>query len=166
MRSKVIVVEGPDGSGKSTLASQLGKHYGWPVIHDGGPINSREEFLVRVEEKGYFLNTSIIYDRCCYISELIYGQEPYSTRKELDFFLEKVQPVLVFCSLDASKEMVANMLLTKPNKTQEWIDQIKLNHPEITRKYWQLFNSLTNFRYNWKYASMIGLTTRIDSCVG
>jgi hypothetical protein len=169
--NKIFVIEGPDGGGKSTLAKTLGHYYNIPILHDGGPIHSRQEFLSRIEEKKYFrLDTSIVYDRCCFISELIYGSlhghEPFSSREELDFFLNDVKPVLILCSLDSSKEMLDKILLeTKPHKPLGWTIQIKRNHPLIVKKYWTLFQSLEHLKFNWEHDNFTDLVTRINECV-
>jgi thymidylate kinase len=169
MNNKIIIVEGPDGSGKSTLAEKLGDHFKWPVIHNGGPLASRSEFLKRRELQEWLrTDRPVIYDRISYISELVYAplhnHEPFVSKLELDVYIEKLQPIIIFCSLHTSEEMVAAMLKNpKPHKSAEFGKQVADNHAEITRRYHEVMSRIYPpvFNFNWKYDIIENLILQI-----
>jgi cytidylate kinase len=163
--NKIIVIEGPDGAGKSTLAKNLGEHFKWPIVHGGGPLTNRHEFLDRARTKGW--NTPEvprIFDRVSYISERVYAKEPLVSSLELNIWLSKVKPVLIFCCLTSSAEMVRHIFAgPKAHKTIEHLEEVKKNHAEITRKYRFIMAPLYPINYDWEKCDFRNLLTQINN---
>ena len=82
MAVKRIIIEGPDNAGKSTLAKKLSDILGWEIQHSGGPCNSMDDVIERMDRVKSSHKT--IWDRVPCISEQIYGpilrHVPYSAR--------------------------------------------------------------------------------------
>lgn len=168
--NKIIVIEGPDGAGKSTLAAALSEYFKWPIIHDGGPLTSRQDFLNRIKAKGWDNPEPKICDRICYISELIYAplhcHEPFVSSLELNNWIDRMKPVIVYCTLDSSKEMVERILMIpKAYKTPEFTAQVVKEHPEITRRYNLVMKELQHTKFNWKKDDLRNLCRHITEQV-
>lgn len=161
--NKFIVVEGPDGAGKSTLAAKLQEHFKWPIVHGGGPLTSRLDFLDRARTKGWNDPYPKILDRVSYISERIYAKEPLVSSLETNTWIHRIKPVIIFCCLETSPEMIRQMLLSpKPHKSIDHIEMVKAEHAEITRKYRFLMGSITHTTFNWVKSDFRNLITQIN----
>lgn len=161
--NQIIVVEGPDGAGKSTLATLLQEHFKWPIVHGGGPLSNRLDFLGRVRTKGWNDLFPKILDRVSYISELVYAKEPLVSPNELNTWVRNIRPVLIFCCLETSEEMVERISDNfKAHKTLEQLEKVKKEHPEITRKYKAVMSPLYPINYNWVKSDFRNLITRIN----
>lgn len=163
----MIVIEGPDGSGKSTLASQLAKHYQTLFIHGGGPLKDRDDFVTRCRDKGWLGTKHLyIFDRVSYISEPVYawlaGREPLVSIDELHFWIAKVKPVIIFCCLDTSAQMLAGMSLYKDHKTPEHISKVIKEHLTITARYKEIMSQTSHLNFNYNKDDIRNLITEIN----
>jgi hypothetical protein len=160
--NKIIVVEGPDGAGKSTLCKNLQEHFKWPIIHGGGPLTSRNDFLDRNRTKGWNDLESKICDRVSYISERVYAKNPLVSSLETNLWVGRVKPVIIFCCLDTSEEMLEKMTLSfKAHKSAD-MEMIKKEHPEIVRKYKVVMSTLRHAYFNWNRHDIRNLITQIN----
>lgn len=169
--SKVIVIEGPDGAGKSTLAQDLSDYFQWPIIHTGGPIRSRSEFLKKVVTYNLMSpEAPVIYDRIPYISDQIYapiaGHKSATSGSELNYMLERIRPVIVYCALTDNESMSRRISIEhKEHKTYEHLNQIQANHNEIVQRYYQLFSNLHYshvLHFNWMKDDIRNLMQEIN----
>lgn len=164
--NKIIVVEGPDGAGKSTLCENLQEHFKWPVVHGGGPLTSRHDFLDRNRTKGWSDLEPKICDRVSYISERVYAKDPLISSFELQVWLNKVKPVIIFACLETSEAMVERISKnTKAHKTQFQLDWVKEHHVEIVRKYKFVMGGLQHINHNWLRADFRNLLYRINELI-
>lgn len=176
MKPTMVILEGPDGGGKSTLATLLSTALGFPVIHTGGPLESREEFNSRVEE--FSLNApkhNMILDRTPYISELVYphlaNRVPFCSIEELKNVISFVDPIIIYCRLSSSFRMREKMtLVPKVYKTPEYKNKVLTNHLFLTDRYDNLMESLGEdvIWYDWeeeKTEILVGqIRRRIKQC--
>lgn len=164
--SKMIILEGPDGAGKSTLATSLSNSLGWRLIHGGGPLADRAEFLARVQEKGFLIPNSVIFDRTSYVSELVYailaGRQPVCSFLELETMLLKIRPILIYCRRASAKAMLQSVSSgPKAHKSPEFLEQVKREHPRIVKRYDEIFHAL--FLGIKKYPGLQGYDWKTDS---
>lgn len=175
----VLVVEGPDGAGKSTLAERLSDHYRYPIVHTGGPLESRREYEERLIEKEILKARYVIFDRVPMISELVYyplqKRGPFITIEEGLRDLRAARPVLIYCRLSSSEKMVSRILKTKKShKTPEYLKKVQQEHRLIVASYDTLMLHVpqeTLLRYDWERDSFDFLVQAINarmepSCVG
>lgn len=161
--NKFIVVEGPDGAGKSTLALSLQSHYKWPIVHGGGPLTSRHDFLDRNRTKGWNELEPKICDRVSYISERVYAKEPLVSSLETNVWVSRVKPVIIFCCLDTSDIMLNNMSLkSKAHKSAEHMEMVRKEHPEIVRRYKLVMAPIQHAYFNWARDDLRNLITLIN----
>jgi len=114
---RMVIVEGPDGSGKTTLTGQLSEDLGLPVLrHETlssteGPTDPAA--LVKWWRERISKDTPGIYDRCFFISELMYQMVqrgrpltvlgPQMADGIHDLWV--ADPILIFCMTDWETEM-------------------------------------------------------------
>jgi hypothetical protein len=67
----MFIIEGPDGSGKTTLAKKIAAGFGVQIFHAGGPPESHDELLSRVQFQ--YERFGSILDRASIITERVYG---------------------------------------------------------------------------------------------
>lgn len=164
--NKFIVVEGPDGAGKSILCKSLQEHFKWPIVHGGGPLTSRHDFLDRNRTKGWSELEPKICDRVSYISERVYAKDPLVSSFETQVWLNKIKPIVIFCCLERSEDMVVRISnVSKPHKSAEQLERVKQDHAEITRKYKFVMGGITHIHYNWLKADFRNLLYRINEVI-
>ena len=156
----IIAIEGPDGSGKTTLLSALIK---LPVIrdfdvwHSGGPVLGPADYINRMN----FVKShaDLVVDRLPSLSEVVYcsamGRPFPLPATEMWHELITLNPIIVYCSLFSSSEMLELMLANKPHKSATYYDQLRQNHSKVCEKYRTLINEASNaglfvVRANWK----------------
>jgi hypothetical protein len=161
--NRLIVVEGPDGAGKSILTQMLSEHFKWPVVHGGGPLTSRNEFLERNKAKGWNDPSPKILDRVSYISERVYATDPLVSSLELYMWIQRMKPVVIFCCLDTSEEMVEQISSSpKAHKSLQQLQLVKDTHPGIVAKYKIVMTPLIRIDYNWKRDDFRNLVSQIQ----
>ena len=98
----MFIVEGPDGSGKTTLANKIAKGFNAKIFHAGGPPESREDILERIEFQ--FKQFGSILDRASLITEHVYGPvlrgrsvlEPDEYKRLIQRYVDRGW-VLIYC---------------------------------------------------------------------
>lgn len=172
------MLEGPDGAGKSTLAAELAKTYGLNLVHTGGPLKDRKAFEDREAHLDLLNNLELrIYDRVPYISDLVYAflecRDPVVTTTDVSRFIEQVRPVIIYCRLTSSAEMLDSISMEKKaHKSPEHMEKVIRSHPALVASYDKVMHDLPlRYRacvlhYNWKKSSLASLKFSLDSLLG
>lgn len=155
----MIILEGPEGAGKSTFGQQLSKARSMPLVHTGGPIESKRELLERLDNLDIMRKPRKIFDRIPLISELVYaplqGREPFITRSASVGILKGINPTIYYCRLDSQEDMFNLMLQNKPHKTVEWMEKVQADFGQVIESYDSLMDhlrlqGLRVIHYNWR----------------
>lgn len=170
MQVTTIIIEGPDGAGKSTLAKELQSVFGFPIVHTGGPLNSRAEFESRVEDlKLLAPEFSSIFDRTPFISDQVYAllsdRLPFVTMEDLKFMIDKVDPIIIYCRLSSSYKMRQHIdRSVKTHKSPEYMKKVIANHPFITDQYDLLMDKIGEdvLWHDWGMETLPDLVAQIS----
>lgn len=164
-----VILEGPDGAGKSTLAKFLSELLGLPVIHTGGPPDSKTALEAKLE----LCRQHGLFDRVPMISDPIYStiaaRPLYIPRHELMEELARMNPVVVYCR-GKTRRMWENISQErKAHKSPDHLKQVMVEYSQVVDLYDEFFKSpprgLQVLRYNWEEQTPHGLARRIFSCV-
>lgn len=171
---KPIILEGPDGAGKSTLRDRLAKDLRRTPVHTGGPTSGREDLEKRMRDMLTHDPSKVIFDRVSPISDSIYrqadGREQVMNVADQHEFLRQFGPVVIFCRLRSSAEMVEHISREeKEHKSGDYLRLVIERHQTITDLYDQTMNLLRRMHipvitYNWKLDRYSDLL-RTLSCV-
>lgn len=155
----MIILEGPEGAGKSTFGLKLSKDRRMPLVHTGGPINSKQELHDRLEDLDIMRAPRKIFDRIPLISELIYAplqnREPYITRTAAVDILKMINPTIYYCRLESIEDMFNQMVRAKPHKSVEWMETVRGNFEDLVEAYDDLMDHLRLqgirvIHYDWR----------------
>lgn len=142
----MIILEGPEGAGKSTLGMKLSSRLRMPLIHTGGPVQSKEELHDRLDDLNIMRNPRKIFDRIPLISELMYAplqnRQPFITRKAAIDVLTGINPTIYYCRLADQERMFKQMIEGKTHKSAEWMETIRKNHVDLVASYDELMDEL------------------------
>jgi thymidylate kinase len=156
----IIAIEGPDGAGKTTLLTELTvrrelRHF--VVWHSGGPVANIADYFHRMNYVRGLQN--LIVDRLPCLSEIVYctamGRPFPIPAVEMWHELLVINPILIYCTLSSSAEMLERMIAGKPHKPPDYYDKLRQNHPKICEKYSELMSEamragLFVLRADWK----------------
>lgn len=134
-----IVVEGPDGAGKSTLVQDLGQALPHKPTPTGGKSKDAADLLLRIRQLETASPLSV-FDRCSHISDCIYrralGMPTLITEQYLHQQLKKWNPVIIYCRLESTEEMLNNISSKfKAHKPPEYLAEVRKNQLDIVRRY-------------------------------
>ena len=158
---RYIIAEGPDGSGKSTLLQEISNITGKEVIHSGGPIKSQSEYYERIELIESLLPNYLI-DRSVHVSEAVYSilrgglQISWSEYIEVLSKLKKLNPLIIYCRLKDSEEMMSLMKTEgKEYKSNEHTQNVRNEYMKIIERYDYIIEFLESMdfdviHFNWK----------------
>lgn len=99
-----IILEGPDNSGKSTLAAVIQEKIGWDIVHAGDACTP-EDVQQRLLNDISTMQTNVIMDRSCIISETVYSAalgrpqlfDGRSWFRKLQFLDSVGDTLIIFC---------------------------------------------------------------------
>jgi AAA15 family ATPase/GTPase len=164
-----IFIEGPDCSGKSTLISSLSLFLDLESFHAGGPINSikdRDE-RIKLYKKG------ILIDRCCLISDPIYGiilrgKTFINDRR----WLVEADPIFIFCKPKIETVMSnlrQSLKIKKDYKSKEHCQQVETHYIHLYGGYRNILHSFLSinlfrvFVYNYEEETAKEFINRMHS---
>jgi hypothetical protein len=168
MKHTMIILEGPDGAGKSTLAQHIHKVSGWPIVHTGGPLIDRADFLDRVERLHLLKpQQAMIVDRTPFISDRVYavlppGRPEIASEKDFNDMFRRVRPIIVYCRLANTELMLKNICKTKKeHKTLEYLTRVQKNHPLLVERYDEIMSTIPHLKYDWQELTPPALVSQI-----
>ena len=163
----MIILEGPDNSGKTTLANQLSEALELPILHSGGPCESRADADNRMN-KILSGNQETIWDRVPCISEPIYG----ITLRDVNYFygsgwldrLLETRPLIIFCR--PPNHIIFEKHELGEHDTPEHIDQLDKdgNKELIVKMYDESMKDMPSVYYDWTSANMQYLSLLVFTC--
>jgi thymidylate kinase len=149
----MIILEGPDNGGKTTLGKVLSEALHIPVLHGGGPPNSKAEAEKRIKII-FDDKDTVIYDRAIQISEGIYapifrGSTYFNTRTALSKLQKKHNPIIIYCRPPTHRIIKLEEKDFRPGEEVDHIKRVKENQGKIIKAYDELFGEVPHIRYNY-----------------
>lgn len=174
--NQMIILEGPDGGGKSTLATWLSQRWGWPIVHTGGPLTSREDFISRVADLNLLDPPfSMIVDRTPFISDRVYSivnpNPPVTTEEDFQKMMIRVRPIIIYCRLaDPARMLSLVSKAAKSHKPAEYLDRVQAKHSLIVQNYDRIMAPIHHLTFDWERddrGTLVGkILEELERCAG
>ena len=146
-----IILEGPDNSGKSTLAEAIQAKLGWEISHAGDACTP-ETVEARMLQDINNMQTEIIMDRSCIISETVYAPclgNPVLFDSRAWFrkmqYLDGIGETMIFFCLPPLEQIVEKPRIQRVGEDQKYVDKVYANETKIYNQYVTLSNAMRIF---------------------
>lgn len=137
-------------------------------------MHDREDFINRETSLDLLSAGPRLYDRVPYISDLVYAflnaRTPVVTSTDVSRFIDTVKPIIIYCRLTSSTEMVEHISMEKKaHKPPEYMEKVKLQHPALCASYDKVMHDLVLhhqakvLHFNWKKDSRTSLSFTLDN---